>query len=923
MKHFPWRTSLSFRLSLALSSAIFLFWLISTGVALFLDYKDTQASLLQRLETNTESRAEHQSAELWGVANDMHTLLEFWRNLPADAGVMPGGGKLLTARYISTGHHACDSPEKAARALAFVEAYGSGGVGAFLETFVLLPQGVALSDTNKGNLSEDHLQAILSLKNVPERAGLIWGQPTRGRNGRWRMLVAIHDKASGAILGMSFQLRKEFNEEPKEEWGSGGQLWLDENGAPLTPEPLNLPAMDWKRLPDCAAPFSQRMGDTRVICRQILPTHWRLVQMYPVGLITNRALSGLPKPLIVVLLLLLALVGLLYFVLQHSLGRTLAHYVRTISPQEEVSDQQRLPDGREDELGQIAQAYNRLLDAVQAQYAQLEAKVTERTQELEEARYRAEKASANKSEQVTSISHEIRTPLNGIVGALMLLNRSVCDANQHYLVDTALKCSGHLLEIINNLLDFSRIESGQMIVTVSRQDPLVLIDQAMLTVQVQALNKQLSLRSEVSAAFPETLFTDGLRLRQILINLLGNAVKFTHIGGVELRVWSAEGKAYFSVSDTGPGIPPEKQGEVFTAFRQLDSHVAGSGLGLPIARSLARLLGGDLCMASSEQGSCFQLELPLGEAVAAEPTDRGKVIAPERLHPQLLAWGYQPKAGVNEMLEAPELVYLPARLRQWLEPERTSSSGMDEGVMPASTWSLQVLVVDDVDTNRDIVGRMLRSQGNRIFVAAGGEEALALGRVHVFDLVLMDMRMPGMSGLETVARWRDESFGVLDPDCPIVALTANAQPGERERLLASGFDEYLTKPVSPAMLARAVDFAADKQLERGMELEPNLAFEQPVLSRDPALLQRLSTDLRHYYQLLGRSLVAQDKETSLDLLHTFKGLSGQAGLDLLCEAATHWEAQLQADMLPVQGEWEAFGRLIDTELRGALFGKGR
>lgn len=913
MPKLPWRSSLSFRLALTLSGAIALFWLMSASVVLFFDFQEARDDLVRRLETLVDNRSAQQSEELQGVARDVHTLQNSWRSLKDGPG--QGDGGYLSARYFPLDAGRVDPPGRVQRAQAFVEAYGSGGLGNFVDTFVVLDGGVAISSANAPlRNNARHLARLLALRDSPERGSLIWGDPYRSStDGSWRVLVAAKDPTTGAIVGVTVLLSRLFGQEKLEGMDQGALIWLGADARALTPLPSLAPPGLLTGVPGCLRPFSQRQDGVRIICRSVAPTGWRLVLLYPASRITDQALAALPKRLPVALLMLLSLVGLLYVVLQRSLGRTLERFVRTISPQAAVSEQQRLPEEGQDELGQIAHAYNRLLDAVQAQYAELEAKVAERTSELNEARQRAERASASKSEQITSISHEIRTPLNGIVGALALLGRTECDANQHDLVDTALKCSGHLLEIINNLLDFSRIESGQMVVTPARQDTLTLIDQAMLTVQLPALGKRLALACKIESSLPLHLHTDGLRLRQVLINLLGNAVKFTSTGSVTLTAWSADGRVYFRVQDSGPGIPPQQAGEVFTAFRQLDSHVAGSGLGLPIARSLAQLLGGDLYLVPVERGACFQLELPLGGDTPGGSEARGSVVAPLTLHEQLIAWGYTPLMGDNPRLAAPELAYLPGRLRQQLEPDSAPPSLADDA-MPLSAWSLQVLVVDDVDTNRDIVGRMLRLQGHSVRTATSGENALALGRSHIFDLVLMDMRMPGLSGGETVALWRDESSGMLDPDCPIVALTANAQPGERERLLGEGFNEYLTKPVSPAMLARALDFAADLQLQRGVELEPNSGGEQAVLGSDPALLARLGAELRHYHQRLGQALVAQDSDECLGLLHTLKGLAGQAGLDLLREAAEHWEGALQAGEPTPQGAWETFGRLIDSEV---------
>ncbi|AXE30561.1 two component system sensor kinase [Chromobacterium phragmitis] len=913
--HRPWKSSLPFRLCLVLCAAIVLFWTLSTGLVLFFEYREARSTLLRRVEMQATTRAVKQSEELRGIAREVHTLHRLWRALPENAGRVPQ--QYLAARYSAdVPGHAGREPHLR-RAMAFVEAFGGTCLGNLINTFALLDSGVVFSSASpQGQCGEDDpMRAHLAeLRSHPARAGMLWGKPYQMPNGEWRMLVGEPDTASGVVIGVTVRLTALFDVGHLDALDEGVFAILDDEGKLLTPLPKPLSKELLKPLPDCYVPVSRRLDDFRAVCLRMELTGWRLIHLYPAGRLTEQAMSVLPRYLPMAVLILVLLMGLLYLVLQRSLGRTLDCFVKTISPRAAVGCQQRLSEEREDELGQIARAYNRLLNAVQAQYAELEAKVVERTQALEEARRRAERANAEKSEQINSISHEIRTPLNGLVGALMLLKRSDCDDSQRDLVDTSLKCSGHLLEIINNLLDFSRIESGHMVVTAASEDVLMVVDQAMLTVQLQALDKRLTLRTEIAASCPRALCTDGLRLRQILINLLGNAVKFTPAGEVALKVWSERERICFSVRDSGPGIEPEKQCEIFTAFMQIDSHVAGSGLGLPIARSLAQLLGGNLFLAPSDRGACFQLELPLGESRPEPAADRGPIVAPARLHAQLSAWGYQPQEGENPCLEAQELAYLPARLLQWLEPSVPLPPTADEACMPLSAWSLNVLVVDDVDTNRDIIGRMLRQMGHDSCGASGGEEALEQGRARVFDLILMDMRMPGMSGAEAMRRWRDPGMGMLDPDCPIFVLTANAQPGERERLLTAGFNEYLTKPVSLATLGRALELAADMQLCRGMELAPNTGMAKPMLLSDASLLERLGAELRYYYQKLGAALLARNIAECLGLLHTLKGLAGQAGLEQVQRESERWENSLRHAVAPRQESWIALGVLIEQSL---------
>lgn len=903
------RTSLPLHLSLVLSATIALFWLFTTSVALYLDFREDRTALVAKLQSQTRDRAARVNEELEAIAHDVRTLRDSWVSEHVQtAEINP---HFLAARYLPD-QPGGEPSAQVQRALAFIEAYGGGGVGYVLDTFMVLDGGVVLSNAN-GPAHPRNVSHMLALRQAPARNGLVWGTPYQGSHGDWRIAVASILPHDNALVGFTMRLGAGFGQS-----GVGLHdeqvMWLDNQGQALAPLPPLARQVDLTALPSCAPLYSRLTGGIRTVCAAIEPSGWRVGQLYPTSELNGHALASMRRRAPVALIGLVALVALLYVVLQRSLGRTLADFVQVISPQQAVREQLRLPEQRRDELGRIAKAYNRLLDAVQLQYADLEAKVEERTVELAAAKLRAEQATANKSEQITNISHEIRTPLNGIVGGLMLLRSTDCDNEQHDLIDTTLKCSAHLLEIIHNMLDFSRIDAGEMVIHPSTLDPLTLIDQAMLTVQVAALNKQLQLRTEVAAGVPPTLHTDGMRVRQILINLLGNAVKFTPSGGaITLTVWTEGQRICFNVNDTGPGIPDERQATVFAAFQQLDVHSPGSGLGLPIARSLARLLGGELRLMPTPNGSCFQLTLPISQEAPA-PAPRGPIAAPQRLHNQLRAWGYKPHTGANPALEAPELAYLPERLRHGLEGGTAPRRERGADTPPQSAWSLLVLVVDDVDTNRDIISRILRQQGHRTHEASSGEAALELGRKHVFDLVLLDMRMPGLNGSETLMRWRDEEQGMLDPDCPVIALTANAQPGERERLLAAGFNEYLTKPATPVMLARALEHAADLQLARGNELEFNAGAAAPVLAHDTVLLGRLRGDLLRSRDSLGSALAAQDRATALTLLHTLKGVAGQAGLELLCEAAEQWEQQIAAGATLDMAPWTDFCRLIDSEM---------
>ncbi|MFM0515072.1 ATP-binding protein [Paraburkholderia sp. RL17-373-BIF-A] len=852
--------------------------------------------------------------ELHDVERDVKALLRNWQALP-DA-----GGVDQVARYFATDPRHIDSQKRISRSKLFVEKYGSHATGEFVDIIVLLDGGYARveprSDAEccgRENIDLD-LENVTKLRHLPAHDGLIWGVPYSMDNGEWHLSIGGDDPATGVIVGVTARLSPRFIEMPLDGASKDAFVWVDATGRPLTP----VPAVLQDSLTDISSRCSglERLADGEVLvsCSHLEATGWRMIYVLPTPSLTDVALVRRPLiHLLIAAVMLLTWIGLLFSLPRSFARRLTSRFKRCDGPETGVHES--LPEKRTGEAAYLTDGRENLIPEPRDRDDMRCTEALGDPIQSQELGRNADLCSKLKDEQLTCMIHEIRTPLNGLVGALTLLSKSSTrSVDEDNLINTAIDCSDHVLEIINNLLDFSRIESGQMVVTPRTQDPLIFIDQSMHTVQVLAQQKRLQLRAHVTASFPSVLTTDGLRLRQILINLLGNAVKFTSQGEVTLRAWSADGKVYFNVRDTGPGIPNEWRDDVFVAFKRLNTEEVGSGLGLPIAHSLARLLGGDLYCVAVDGGACFQLELPCENALPQTMVSRGVISAPTFLHRQLHAWGYQPIAGDNDALNAPELAYLPAKLRQRLMPDLTpEATGVDREV-PISAWALKVLIVDDVDINRNVLGQMLRLQGHQVWEAAGGEGALILGGTHVFDLVLMDLRMPTLSGIEIVSLWRDETSGMLDPDCPIVALTAKAQAGERERMVAAGFNEFLTKPVTLVILARALDLAADLQLSRGMELAPNPQCRQPMLPKDDSRSVRLISELRVYFKRLKEALSAQDEKQFLFLLHTLKGLTGQAGLRPLYDSVRYLEEYTEHnDSLPPHVR-ETIAQLIESEI---------
>ena len=489
--------------------------------------------------------------------------------------------------------------------------------------------------------------------------------------------------------------------------------------------------------------------------------------------------------------------------------------------------------------------------------------------DLQQAKEEAEAASISKSTFLANMSHEIRTPLNGILGFTELLRNGAADNDpeqQKEFYETIHASGNHLLNLINDILDISKVEAGQMTFERIEVSPSRMVSDAASMLRVRAQEKGLLLNIEYKGQVPRTIHSDPARLRQILMNLVGNSIKFTEQGEVRVvtKLVEVDGKSMmsFEVRDTGIGIAADKIDKIFDPFTQADSSVTrrfgGTGLGLSLCRQLSDGLGGTIGATSVEgEGSRFTFTIDPG------PIDPDNLI------------------DGKDLAEA--VHHHAAEKETFVQPEKITG---------------RVLLVDDGETNRRFVSLSLKQTGVEIVEAVNGEEAVALATSQEFDLVLMDMQMPVMDGYTATSVLREKGITI-----PIIALTANAIVGDKKKCIKAGCTGYLSKPIKHDLLLQTVAETLGRPCETKDDISepvekvagkpPENADAKPMLvSTLPADFPELDSMVSDFAERFDEKLDdfraamnGGNFEELAKLAHWLKGTGGTIGFPIITEKA--------------------------------------
>ena len=676
------------------------------------------------------------------------------------------------------------------------------------------------------------------------------------------------------------------------------------------------------------------------------------------------------------------------------------------------------------EIGELQKGFNRMTQSLLAGRRHLNQRIQQATHQLSEAitdleaknhelsfaRDEAETENRTKSEYLANMSHEIRTPINGIKGFISLLNQSDLDSTQHRYVGIIKKSTDDLTTIINEILDFSKLESGKLQIVSEEIDLYEVLEQTRDILFINVLTKNIDLNLVIYSDTPRIVLGDKIRLKQILLNLIGNAIKFTDIGQVVIKV-SVEDQVddevviLISVEDSGIGISEQDQQNLFKAFSQVDSsenrRYTGTGLGLAISKNLATLMNGEISMESTPgKGSRFSLRLPFhlsendSQLMADNQKDQSALIFSSNNYCLMETQSLFDRAGVNtesylinnDLGATPireciqrniayvdllvfDLRHLNIELDQILDDQLTDSTRIiamhyDSSIrikvdankielIPIITTSdslkshlsnnpmveeskpvainskgkissKQVLLVDDNQVNLKLGSELIRLWGHQVMEVEHANDALEIYKNRSFDLIILDIQMPDIDGIELLKLMREHN--PMDKT-PVVALTANILNNEADRLINSGFDYYLSKPIDEEKFRALLDGNPQRKtniesitVNENSELDCSIDFNQSLaLSADNEdilrqILTILLRDIPDYQQQLLKALKLSKRDKISAVTHKLQGVTCYTSLPRLKQILAGFQQLLSRESEP---EMDSYVLDITEEL-GAI-----
>ena len=578
--------------------------------------------------------------------------------------------------------------------------------------------------------------------------------------------------------------------------------------------------------------------------------NWYLITVYPESLLRSKALELSQFVLALGFVSLLVEVSLLFVVLRHDIARPLQNLLSATQQLATGNFQVELDTERQDELGQLARSFTEMSHQLQESFQTLEQRVEQRTTELAEAKQSAESANRAKSDFLAKMSHELRTPLNGVLGYAQILERSnTLGEKERHEVNTIYDCGFHLLTLINDILDLSKIEAGKLQLVPAPVHLPSLLRSTVEMSDIQARQKGIDFVYAPDSNLPEGAIADEKRLRQVLLNLLGNAIKFTERGSVTLRVEAISARENhasirFQVIDTGVGIASDDLDKLFQAFEQVgdrQKQLEGTGLGLVISQQIVQLMGGMIAV-TSQLGigtECsFTIELPLSQ--------------------------------------------------DWKTDWQTRSQGQSQRIVGYTGDRRKILVVDDRPENRAVIVDLLEALDFIAIEAENGRTGLEKLRSTQPDLTITDLAMPVMDGyqlLEYIRSDRDLQ------DAKVIVSSASVSPIDRQRSLDCGSNDFLPKPIDAKLLLNQLSLHLNLQwIEESVSQESSLVEPEPT-----ALVLPPSKTLESLLELAGRDNIKGLREHLVELVESDRAFSPFA--EPLLQLAKQFETEEIEELL--------------------------